>query len=280
MAEPSRGRAHLQLRFAPDTRGRTYLARQFVAYPFHICRALYHDAALPGLATLYIQSCSGGLFEDDRLEFEIDVAEGASAHVTTQAATVVHSMPDGVAVQVARIRAASGSYLEYLPDPQILFPHARLESKVQITLSDDAVVLASDCVLMHDPVGSNGVFTSCLSEIEISDDAGKRLSIDRTLLHGPTVQARYPGISGSFKAQGTVIVATKAPPSGAIVDELEQSIGNIPDIAWGMSHLPKSSGLVVRILTSDGATLRHAVRELCSALRFALKGSRALHERK
>ena len=57
----------------------------------------------PGLATLYVQSCSGGIYEDDRLDLTLATAQGAEAHVSTQAATVVHSMPSGSASQRVRI---------------------------------------------------------------------------------------------------------------------------------------------------------------------------------
>ena len=100
--------------------GSSYLQRQYASYPFHVCRVHYHDKDHPGLATLYVQSCSGGIYEDDRLDLMLATARGAEAHVSTQAATVVHSMPSGSASQRVRIQCEGGSYLEYLPDPQIL----------------------------------------------------------------------------------------------------------------------------------------------------------------
>src|SRR5437763_6374150 len=60
----------LALEFSRDPRGRTFLSRQYAAYPFHICRTQYLDARSE-LATVYIQSCSGGLYENDRLQIEV-----------------------------------------------------------------------------------------------------------------------------------------------------------------------------------------------------------------
>ena len=51
--------------------------------PYHICKAQYLDEQPSGMATLYIQSCSGGLFEDDRLSFTIHAAEGTAVHLTS-----------------------------------------------------------------------------------------------------------------------------------------------------------------------------------------------------
>jgi urease accessory protein len=83
----------LDLAFAADADRRSYLQRQYASYPFHVCRVYYHDQDPPGLATLYVQSCSGGIYEDDRLDVTLATAQGAEAHVSTQSATVVHSMP-------------------------------------------------------------------------------------------------------------------------------------------------------------------------------------------
>ncbi len=55
------------LRFARGG-GRTFLKEQRTPYPFHTTRPHYLDADRPDLATLYLQSASGGLYRGDRLE--------------------------------------------------------------------------------------------------------------------------------------------------------------------------------------------------------------------
>ena len=174
----------LDLAFAADGDSRTYVQRQYASYPFHVCRVHYHDKDHPGLATLYVQSCSGGIYEDDRLDLTLSTAQGAEAHVSTQAATVVHSMSSGSASQRVRIACEGGSYLEYLPDPQILFPGSRCRSEIAVRLSGDAVALVSDSFLTHDPAGRDGMFSAYFSEIIIEDETGKSLAIDRLKING------------------------------------------------------------------------------------------------
>src|SRR3981081_1957493 len=70
--------------------GRTVLRRQHVGYPFHITRAFQLDKMRPDLATLYVQSTSGGLYAADRLALDLVVGTGAALNLTTQASTVVH----------------------------------------------------------------------------------------------------------------------------------------------------------------------------------------------
>lgn len=88
------------------------------------------------MPTLYLQSCAGGMFEGDDLCLRIEAGAGTSAHVTSDASTIVHSMEQEAAAQCLEIRAREGAFLEYLPDPSILFPRARLDSRVQIPVGD------------------------------------------------------------------------------------------------------------------------------------------------
>ena len=64
--------------------GRTVLRRQHVGYPFHITRAFQLDRLRPDLATLYLQSASGGLYAADRLKLDLVVGAGAALNLTTQ----------------------------------------------------------------------------------------------------------------------------------------------------------------------------------------------------
>ena len=113
-----------------------------------------------------------------------------------KAATVVHTMPSGRASLSVRIDCESGSYLEYLPDPQILFPRSRCRSKIAVRLGGDAVALVSDAFLSHDPDGQGEMFSAYASEIVIENATG-RGSGHRSL------EARWAGIprclSGNFR---------------------------------------------------------------------------------
>ncbi|MGD9502184.1 MAG: urease accessory protein UreD [Methyloceanibacter sp.] len=270
----------LDLAFAADGGGRTYLARQYANYPFHVCRALYQDAERPGLATLYLQSCSGGLYEDDRLDMRLEVAPSAEAHVSTQSPTVVHTMPEGAARLVARIACAPKSYLEYLPDPQILFPGSRCASRVEVSLDGDAVALVSDSFLGHDPDGRGGTFANYASEIVIADAAGRNLAIDRLKVDGGSFGGGCPGISGSYAAQGTMIVAGLALPSPSLVEALRGIRPDDDGAAIGISDLPKGAGYLVRILAADGVALKRAMSRAWSAARTVLKGAPPAERRK
>lgn len=280
-ARPGRAlvRGRLQVDFAVSPEGRTYIARQFASYPFHICRAQYHDADLPDLAMLYAQSCSGGLYRDDRLEIGVTAGEGARAHVTTQASTIVHGMPEGHASQEARIAAQRGSYLEYLPDPQILFPGARYSSRLALSVAEGATVLLGDAFLMHDPQGENRMFSSYLSEIEIADGNGRRLALDRIKLDAES-KLRRVGIMGAYGAQATFLAVMPGSDSGPVLAALRAVVFDPPEATMGASQLPNAAGAIARILARDGAALKRMTQGCWGAVRTVLLGSPPAARRK
>jgi urease accessory protein len=270
----------LELAFAADADGRTYLHRQFAQYPFHVCRVQYHDAGRPGLATLYVQSCSGGIYQDDQLDLTLHLGEHAEAHVSTQSATVVHSMPAGSASQSMRIQCEPGSYLEYLPDPQILFPNSRCRSAICVRLNGDAVALVSDAFLQHDPANRDGTFLAYHSEIVIENTDGAALAVDRLAVDGEAFRHRRPGIAGSFAAQGTLVVAGLKVPWRAVIDKLRMIGLDRNAAAVGSSQLPNAAGVLVRVLAADGAALKQALHEVWCVARTVLKDDRPAERRK
>ena len=233
----------LELEFAADAEARSYLRRQYASYPFHVCRAQFQDRDLPGLPTLYIQSCAGGVYEDDRLELALAMREKAEAHVSTQSATIVHGMPNGTAKQGTRIHCDRGAYLEFLPDPQILFPGSRYQSVTRIRLGEAATCVVSDAFLRHDPEGRGEMFSAYSSEIAIENASGETMAIDRLKIDG-TSRPSCPGILGAYEAQGTLVVAgTDRLPSG-LRDELQKIRFDRGEAAIGFTQLPKSAGVL------------------------------------
>jgi urease accessory protein len=270
----------LDLAFAADGDSRTYLRRQYASYPFHVCRVHYHDKDHPGLATLYVQSCSGGIYEDDRLDVTLSTAQGAEAYVSTQAATVVHSMPSGSAQQRVRIECEARSYLEYLPDPQVLFPGSRCRSEIAVRLSGNAVAVVSDSFLCHDPAGQNEMFSAYFSEIVVENETGKTLAVDRLKIDGQAFRESCPGTSGSFAAQATMIIAGLDFPMSGVTAELQKIKLDRDEAVIGFSQLPNSAGVLVRVLAADGAALKLALHQAWCAARLACKGSTPVERRK
>ena len=64
-----------RLAFALSPGGVTYLRKQHVSYPFHICAPFHVEGDPPGMASLYLQSCAGGVFEGDHLNLDASLLE-------------------------------------------------------------------------------------------------------------------------------------------------------------------------------------------------------------
>lgn len=269
----------LALSFARKPGGRTYLERQHVAYPFHVCRALHVPGDAPGFCTVYVQSCSGGIFEDDRLSMRARVGAGAQAHLTTAASTVVHSMPSGHAEQAMLLEAGPDAVAEYLPDPLILFPEARLDARLVVRADPGATVIAAESFLLHDYRGRGECFDWLRSESRVEDEHGRLLALDRFHVTGATIARAMPGVNARLAMQATLLVVHRRDPQAA----LEALRGVLPEVArpWaGASLLPGDCGAWLRVLSDDAVAMRNIMHDAWASARQRLTGAPAGIRRK
>jgi urease accessory protein len=270
---------HADIELARDPGGATYVHRQRVGYPFHLGRALASPGDPAGMPTLYLQSCAGGMFDGDDLRLSIEAGEDSAAHVTTGAATIVHGMEREPAAQRLGIEAREGAFLEYLPDPTILFPRARLDNRVRLTVHPGATVIAGDSLLLHDPKGGDGVFEWLRSETRIQDPAGTLLACDRFHIEGAQLARGLAGVAGTSAAQGSLFVVTAAKPAPELVSAMREAL-LLPGIYAGAALLPNRAGAWARILATDAAALRAAMFNAWSAARRLLTGAMPVQRRK
>jgi urease accessory protein len=278
--EGAETRGRLEIAFARDPSGRTYLRRQYASYPYHVCRPLSFAGDPAGMATIYLQSCAGGIFRDDRLREHIVAEEGAAAHVTTQASTIVHSMDRGSARQEVLIEAAAGSFVEFLPDPFILFPQSRFASNLHIRAHDAATVVVADSFICHDPTAAGAMFDRFQADLRVEDLQGRLLMLDRFRTAGAVVADRRPGITGAFAAQGGLFVIQRQGAPSALVGALRDAIADIAGVYAGASELPNGCGAWLRVTAADGVALRAAMTAAWQAVRQTLTGQTPAPRRK
>ena len=271
------GRAELDL--DRDPAGRTFISRQRLGYPFHLTRPFYRDRTPAGLLTIYLQSISGGLYEGERVGIEVHTAPGAEAHITSQGATVVHSMIGEQAEQTVRIEASAETLIEYLPDPLVLFPSARVRTQLTVAADASARVVLADAFLAHDPGEGGRPFSSLCSEVRIERPDGALLCLDRFTVTGEAWAAAAPGIAGRAKAQASLIVLDAGDP-GALITRLRESLSAIPGLYAGASATPGGAGAWARLLAADGVALRAGLTAAWVAARTHFTGtSPALHRK-
>ncbi|PWT73305.1 MAG: hypothetical protein C5B46_05605 [Proteobacteria bacterium] len=279
----------LQLAFAADCEGKTWLRHQRVAYPYHVGRCLELSGDPHGMATVYVQCCSGGLFEHDDVRGSIDCGSGAKAHVTTSAATVVHDMPSGGARQAVEIWLGTDALLEYLPDATILFPGARLENRMNVHLGDRAVALIWDTVLMHAPdrlkprsnaAEPKGPARCLKTELKVSSASGM-LACDRWILAGKLGSRLTPGILEAYACQGSFLVLAQARPEiSSLIERIRTECDGLNTCYFGVTALPNDCGLIVRVLAEEATEIKKVLNKAWRCARLALVSAEAVERRK
>ena len=250
-----------RLEFAVDAGGRTYLASHFASYPHHLTRAFYLDRAAPHAATVYLQSLSGGLTQDDRVSLRISTTGGAVAHVTTQAATKVHSMERGFALQQVCLAAQARSHLEFLADPTICFPHSRLVAKTDLCVAAEASAIVGDSYMWHDPRGADPMAFDALNiETTIRRPDGRLLALDRSRLTAGRGLTGNPALLGPYRALGTLFAVGRGCHEAGALTAVRDALAGLRGVYAGVTHLPADAGLWLRILAVDGAALRAAMQ--------------------
>lgn len=248
---------------------KTYLADQHTPHPFHITRPFMIEGDPNGMATLYLQSSSGGLYHDDDQALKIEVAQGAHAYVTSQASTVVHNSHRGISKYSVDLDVGENGWLEYCPEPNILFPGAKSENKINAVIDLDSRLILTDSQLLHDPSGQGIFFQSLENEIIIRHADHKPFYIERSVVRGEN----WFGATDGKLSAGTFIVYDKNATDN-ISDALETCISKFDPkrIYAGLSVLKDRSITSVRMIAASGADLSHSMTKLWEVARFAMTG--------
>jgi urease accessory protein len=138
-----RGHGAAELGFVRRGDG-TALAHLFQRTP---CRVLFPRPDAGDPLTAVLLTTSGGLAGGDVLDIDIDVAAGAGALVTSQAAEKVYRSLGPDCRVAARLAVADGAALEFLPQETILFEGARLRRRTVVEVAATGRFLACDMLV-------------------------------------------------------------------------------------------------------------------------------------
>jgi len=254
--------------------GATFLAAQAAPYPFHITRPLRLDPARPDIATVYLQSASGGLYRDDRLSLRLEARPGAVAHVTSQAATVAHRASERPIEMTTRLDVGAGATLALTTDPYVLFPGTALTTMTEAILHPGGAALIAEGFAVHDPQGAGRAFATLETATRVRDGDGRVLVDERARLFGADFSGDH-GPLGGYRAFGSAFVLGGLIDAGAVETALD-AVG----VLAGASRLPNQAGWSVRLLAADGGRLARGL-DLMFALGFeALTGCVPARRRK
>ncbi|MEX2480418.1 MAG: urease accessory protein UreD [Gammaproteobacteria bacterium] len=279
----------LGLDFARDRAGVTRVVRRRVRYPYTFLKPFWFGDRPAGIATALIQSGSGGLYGGERLGQRIALGDGAAVHLTSQAAAVVHAQRGlGPTEQRVELELAAQTYLEYCPDPLILFPDAGLEQQIDVRLAADAVLIHADGIVRHDPGPGDRPFATYRSMLTVRSGDGRLLVRDHLVVNGQAFDRMLNVTNdGCWRGCGLLVAVAPARPDAheAWCSVLNARLAALAAAAQGgiyaaCAPLPNTAGIACRIVSRDGAGLRAALEACWRELRQVLTGSAAPRKRK
>ena len=247
--------------------GRTVLRRQHVGYPFHITRAFQLDRMRPDLATLYLQSASGGLYAADRLKLDLTIGHGAALNLTTQASTVVHDGREHGSTMCQSVTVKDKAFCAVISDPYVLFPGASLHVETTATVAARAILIIAEGFAAHDPLRRGGTFARFSTDTRIMRPDGRGLVSDRGSIGGDELAAGC-GASGGMTAAGSVLMIAPTDRSADIA-EIEAAADHCGCLA-GVTAAPNGAGLAMRLLAPDGGSL---IRGIEAAFHIAARAA-------
>ncbi len=245
-----------ELTFAQSA-GRTRVQRSFVTHPFHFTAPWHLDPALPGLAAAYLQTPAGGLIQGDRTRLRIDCGAHTQVHLTTQAAEKIHTMTANCAVQHVQFTLQSGAYMEYCPEPIILFPGARFAQSLEVRLGQEACLFLSEVYLSR-RAGDGTTFNVFSSRLRVRDDEDRLLLHERSFALPHHHRLDGPGVLGDSPVWGQAFLVGPEVPAGCVRD-LHEILASVAGVVGGATLLPRGRGVGVKVVGTEVRGVRQAV---------------------
>jgi urease accessory protein len=268
--------AFLRLGFEP--RGpRTALIDLQRRAPLLAQQALYFDEEMPELPCVMIISTSGGILQGDRNAIEIELAENARAHVTTQSATKIQEMDANYASQTQEIVLGEGAYLEYLPDPIIPYKNSRFASHTHISMAEDATMIYSEILMAGRKYYGDGelfAFDLFSSTVRAERPGKGDLFVEKFVIEPREQGIRKHGVMGEFDVFANVLLLTPKGHAERIFEQTCPVMDVETQIACGASRLPNDAGLVFKVLGMEREPVEAKVREFWSLVRQEVVGAK------
>jgi urease accessory protein len=249
----------LALRMRCDARRRTVLAERRQRFPLRMTVPMYLDAGDRGMAFVYVQNPTGGVYAGDRLVTSITAEPGARVHVTTQSATKICRMDGGEAVQEMRFDVGAGAYVEYVPDPVIPQAGARLEQQTVVELGEGAAFVAAETLSPGRRArGERFAYERIRLRLEARRD-GHELCVDTMELVPSRRPPDAPGILGSRDYLVSLVALCPEHDTARLAAVLDAALAERPGLLGAADELPNGSGAVARILAPSAMAAREAL---------------------
>lgn len=216
---------------------------------------------------------AGGLTGGDRLGWEIEVGEGASASITTQACEKIYRAASDRAETTVSLDVGAGGRIAWLPQETIVFDRAAFVRTLDVKLAADAEALLLEATLFgRVAMGERTVLGNFHDRWRVRQHG--RLIHAEDFRIGPDIAARLrrPAVAGGGLAVATLLLVSPRAesllePARAIVGDPVVGSPIIGD--WGGASLwsvGQSGKLLARLTAGDGYQLRKRLVPLVELL--------------
>jgi urease accessory protein len=165
---------------------KTVVSRAFAASPLRLLMPNNHGHA----AWVFLANLGGGMVDGDRIDVRVDLEQGATALLGTQASTKIYRSPTGCE-QTLRVHASAESTIALVPDPVVCFAGARYRQRSHVVLERQASLAFLDGYTCgRGARGERWKFDSFGSRTTVERD-GRALIVDACRLdpaHGPLAE--------------------------------------------------------------------------------------------
>lgn len=262
----------LDLAFA-RTVGGTELVAHYQKSPLQIMRPLYYDPLRPDMPYVYLMSTGAGIVQGDRLRTDLSFGPGACGYVTTTACTRALRMEQDYAVALLDVDAAEHAYVEYLPEPVVLFGDSRLYQRTRLTVAESATVVAGETLVAGRLArGERHRYAALAADLEIRRPDGTCLAVDRVRLTPTDGGTGGLAVLADHDVLAMLYVVTPLATAADLADLLHAELAGAEGVVLGVSALPGDVGAWVRILGDATAPVAHALTLAWRALRLRLTG--------
>jgi len=201
----------------------------------------------------------GGMTGGDRFSWTVEVGDGATAVLTTQACEKVYRADEGLAEVAAQLTVGAGARLDWLPQETILFDRSALSRTIEADVAGDGrLLIVESVVLGRRAMGETLSRAAFRDRWRVRRD-GRLIFADALTLDGdiPARTASAPLLGGAGAFATLLLVASD------VAGSLEAVRAAIGDLGGASAFDGK---LVARIAAPDGLTLRRALLPAIAAL--------------
>jgi urease accessory protein len=276
----------LSIRIARSaTNNQAFIAHQYASYPFRLSGNLRLDPADPERVYAYIMNASPGLLAGDDWQVVVEVSDRANLYLTDQSATKVHSHPahshpnssSAPSAQVGyTFNVGAGAYLEYIPEPVILFKAAALTQQMTITLHPQGQLVLSEIIVPGRLAkGEFYAFNRFYSHLRVQTPKGKLCFADSFRLLGETNRFKHSPFVTDWPIVANLIAVVPGVDLAQLAQMLENHALPTDELQVCDSPLPGCHGLWVRAIATQVAPLKRYQHHLLDCIRN-LTGHRPL----